>query len=275
MRSLLLPAALALILHGFLFTWKAEWMNKKPVYMGTPRPVTLIMAYKKAQAQKPSQPELTLKPEPEKEPIKKERPKKVRQRKPTRKKEPPPKPKKKPRLKPETRPKTLSMKKEKVIPPPPPQPPPSSEPAPAQLPAPKSLAQEESGKIPAAQKESASGSLSKKRTDSIALTKGKEEKAPEPANLPVTEAIPDYKTNPPPVYPRLARRRGYEGTVLMEVLVSREGRVEALRLLESSGHDVLDREAMAAVKTWLFEPGRMGKEKVDMWVKVPVRFKLK
>ena len=113
-----------------------------------------------------------------------------------------------------------------------------------------------------------------KRTDPASLPEG-DEKVQEPPGLPMTEAIPHYKKNPPPVYPRMARRRGYEGTVLMEVLVSREGRVEAVRLLESSGHGVLDREATAAVKTWVFEPARRGEEEVDMWVKVPVRFKLK
>jgi protein TonB len=270
LRSLLVAAGLALILHGLLFTVKAEWMKKKPFYAGNPKPLMITMTHKKAQAQKPSQPELTLKPEPEKEPIKKEPPKKARERKPTKKEEPPPRPKKKPRPKPETRPKTLSMKKEKVILPPAAQPAPPPDPAPARPPARK---EQIARKAPTGQKESTSSPVSERRLNIVALTKG-EEKAPKPTQLPVTEAIPHYKTNPPPEYPRMARRRGYEGTVLMEVLVSREGRVEELRLLQSSGHGVLDREAIAAVKKWLFEPGRMGEEEVDMWVKVPVRFKL-
>ena len=271
MRSLLVAAGLALILHGLLFTVKAEWMKKKPFYAGNPKPLMITMTHKEAQAQKPFQPELTLKPEPEKEPIKKEPPKKVRQSKPTKKEEPPPKPNKRPRPKPETRPKTLSMKKEKVILLPAPQPAPPPDPAPAKPPA---RREQMIRKPPTGQKESTPAPVSERRLNTVALTKG-EEKAPKPTQPPVTEAIPHYKTNPPPEYPRMARRRGYEGTVLMEVLVSREGRVEALRLLQSSGHGVLDREAMAAVKKWLFEPGRMGEEEVDMWVKVPVRFKLK
>jgi protein TonB len=62
--------------------------------------------------------------------------------------------------------------------------------------------------------------------------------------------------------------------VTLEVLVNREGRVEDLRLSASSGYSVLDQAALTSVKTWLFDPGTRGGEKVDMWVKVPVRFQL-
>jgi protein TonB len=92
---------------------------------------------------------------------------------------------------------------------------------------------------------------------------------------PIREAIPLYRKNPSPKYPRIARRRGYQGTVVIEALVNREGKVEDLRLSHSSGYRVLDRAAMKSVKNWLFEPGRRGDEEVEMWVKIPVRFQLK
>ena len=91
----------------------------------------------------------------------------------------------------------------------------------------------------------------------------------------VREAAPLYKVNPLPEYPRIARKRGYQGTVVLEVLVDQNGRVSDLRLFTSSGHSILDRKAMASVKGWLFEPGMKGDKKVDMWVRVPVRFELK
>lgn len=91
----------------------------------------------------------------------------------------------------------------------------------------------------------------------------------------VREARPAYKVNPPPQYPKRARRRGYEGTVVLEVLVNGKGRVKELRILTSSGHRVLDRAALKSVNGWLFEPGMVGDEKVDMWVRVPVRFELR
>jgi protein TonB len=98
------------------------------------------------------------------------------------------------------------------------------------------------------------------------------------ASLPpaeVREAIPVYRSNPPPEYPAVARRRGYEGTVVVEVLVSKEGGVRDFRLFQSSGYRVLDRAATAAIKNWRFEPAKAGDEKIEMWVKVPVRFQLK
>lgn len=91
----------------------------------------------------------------------------------------------------------------------------------------------------------------------------------------VQEAEPLYRKNPRPEYPRLARRRGYEGTVVLEVLVDEDGTVKDLRLFSSSEHRVLDRAAVASVKKWLFKPGMRGDEPVEMWVRIPIRFRLK
>jgi periplasmic protein TonB len=88
------------------------------------------------------------------------------------------------------------------------------------------------------------------------------------------EALPDYNQNPPISYPDRARQKGYEGTVVLEVLVNRSGKVDDLRVLASSGYAILDRSAVNSVKTWSFTPARRGKDTVDMWVRVPVRFKL-
>lgn len=91
----------------------------------------------------------------------------------------------------------------------------------------------------------------------------------------ITEARPLYRENPPPDYPRVARRRGYEGTVVLEVLVDEAGRVEEVKLAESSGHGALDRAAQRSVQRWKFVAGRRGEQSAKMWVRVPVRFELK
>jgi protein TonB len=88
-------------------------------------------------------------------------------------------------------------------------------------------------------------------------------------------ARPLYKQNTAPPYPRKARRLGYEGLVMLKVLIDENGRVDDLTVLESSGHTVLDRAASSAVRKWLFEPGTEGGIKKRMWVKIPVRFDLK
>ena len=110
------------------------------------------------------------------------------------------------------------------------------------------------------------------------VTEAKSVAAPEDAGgiLPGTlqMAYPRYQLNTPPAYPGLARKRGQEGTVILRVLVNREGRVVDLSIDVPSNFSLLDRAALAAVRKWIFEPGRRGEERVPMWVRVPVTFKL-
>ncbi len=91
----------------------------------------------------------------------------------------------------------------------------------------------------------------------------------------VIKATPRYSDNPPPAYPSIARKRGYQGTVVLDVFVEADGQVGDLRIIESSHHKILDRSAMKAVKRWRFEPGRQGNQPIAMWVRVPVRFSLR
>jgi len=88
-------------------------------------------------------------------------------------------------------------------------------------------------------------------------------------------AYPRYQSNTPPAYPGLARKRGQEGTVILQVLVNEQGRVDDLEIETSSGYTSLDRAAVSSVKKWNFEPGRRGEERIAMWVRVPLTFKLK
>ncbi len=87
-------------------------------------------------------------------------------------------------------------------------------------------------------------------------------------------AYPRYQFNASPAYPGLARKRGQEGTVILHVLVNEKGRVDDLEIENSSGFRLLDRAAVSSVRKWSFEPGRRGEERVPMWVRVPVTFKL-
>lgn len=89
------------------------------------------------------------------------------------------------------------------------------------------------------------------------------------------DARPKYKENPPPHYPRVARRGGYEGRTLLRVEVLENGRVGKIEIEESSGFEVLDRAALKSVKGWTFVPGTKNRRKIKQWVMVPVRFSLK
>jgi TonB family protein len=91
----------------------------------------------------------------------------------------------------------------------------------------------------------------------------------------LTMAKPLYRQNPAPSYPPKARRMGYEGTVMLKVLVDENGRVDDCMVIESSGYPILDHTARASVRKWLFEPGNEGGIKKKMWVRVPIRFDLR
>lgn len=85
---------------------------------------------------------------------------------------------------------------------------------------------------------------------------------------------PDYKINPKPRYPIIARRSGYEGIVLLRVWVMGSGKVGEIELERSSGYEVLDKSAIEAVKNWIFIPGKRNGVSISSWVTVPIRFQL-
>ncbi len=99
-------------------------------------------------------------------------------------------------------------------------------------------------------------------------------KKAEPGKAVITYARPEYKKNPPPLYPEIARRRGYQGRTNLKVEVLKSGRVGRIKMVTSSGFDVLDKAALEAVKGWRFIPGTTNGKTMTQWVVVPVRFHL-
>jgi protein TonB len=55
-------------------------------------------------------------------------------------------------------------------------------------------------------------------------------------------------------YPRLARRLGEQGSVLLEIEVDGWGRPRAIRVLDSSGFPRLDEAAVEAARSWSYAP---------------------
>ncbi|MGB3210073.1 MAG: energy transducer TonB [Desulforhopalus sp.] len=89
------------------------------------------------------------------------------------------------------------------------------------------------------------------------------------------KAMPIYRQNKQPPYPVMAKRRGYEGEVLLSVWVDAGGVVAEIKIKHSSGHVSLDRAALKTVKNWSFTPATEGGRAVAMWVDVPIEFQLK
>ncbi|MEN8148662.1 MAG: energy transducer TonB [Planctomycetota bacterium] len=102
-----------------------------------------------------------------------------------------------------------------------------------------------------------------------------------PARAAVAVATPTGPTrlaapadgNPAPGYPSLAVERGIEGTVLLIVSVSPDGRVTRIEKRESSGSTLLDEAAVRTVETWKFRPALRHGRRVASRVEVPIRFR--
>jgi protein TonB len=100
-------------------------------------------------------------------------------------------------------------------------------------------------------------------------------KSPSISGIEMIFAQPRYSENPKPVYPQEAKKKGYEGEVLLRVEVLSKGRAGEVEIKRSSGHEVLDRSAMTAVKLWKFFPAKKGESTVSVWVNIPVTFQLR
>lgn len=97
---------------------------------------------------------------------------------------------------------------------------------------------------------------------------------PEPEVVTAPFGRAGYLNNPPPQYPNLAARNGWQGTVLLKVRVLSTGRVDEVEVQKSSGFKLLDEEAKATVRTWQFTPSKRGSTAIDGWATVPIEFKL-
>ncbi|MEC6814767.1 energy transducer TonB [Photobacterium toruni] len=86
---------------------------------------------------------------------------------------------------------------------------------------------------------------------------------------------PTFVTRPGAVnYPKLAKRRGIEGQVLIEVWIGIKGQQLKQKLIKSSGAHILDNAAITAIKKWHFSSHIVNGKAIAHRVQIPVRFKL-
>jgi protein TonB len=86
------------------------------------------------------------------------------------------------------------------------------------------------------------------------------------------EELPEAITKPSPEYPDLARSAGVDGTVLVQALVGKDGKVKDTKVVKSI--PMLDEAAVKAVRMWVFKPALSNNKPVAVWVAVPVKFTL-
>ena len=75
-----------------------------------------------------------------------------------------------------------------------------------------------------------------------------------------------------PHYPTKAAEHDTEGKVIIKALIDTKGRVKTAQVLKSS-NPIFNKPALEAVKQYKFTPAMRGKEKVEVYVKIPVVFK--
>jgi len=276
MKRLLLAAIMAGGFHAVLLSSGAEWFSKSVPLRQENKTVILSLAYLPTPVVKPRTTVQTISRKPHKKTMavpRKPVPKRWKGRKI--------------RLKPKPRPKpkivhSKPKKRKSLQPPQPPQEPTKKVVAEAQ-PIQHEMLQEKAG-MPVERADEQEPVTAEMVEDALAdLPNPSQEAVPQETAAPGTlhekgpvlqVARPLYRKNPRAAYPRLARRRGYQGVVILEALVGRDGTPRKVRVFRSSGYRSLDNAAAAAVKKWSFTPGSENGNPIDMWVKIPVRFQL-
>jgi len=75
-------------------------------------------------------------------------------------------------------------------------------------------------------------------------------------------------------YPRLSKRLGETGVVMLRIFIDEAGRVREAQVSRTSGHPRLDDAAMAAVQKARFKPPSENGQAVSGYAQVPVDFQL-
>ena len=76
---------------------------------------------------------------------------------------------------------------------------------------------------------------------------------------------------PPPRYPILARRQGWEGTVILTLVLTADGAVRTVNITTSSGHACLDESACRAVSAWRFPAADASQRRCTVSIRFDLR----
>jgi periplasmic protein TonB len=97
--------------------------------------------------------------------------------------------------------------------------------------------------------------------------------APAPDEFVAVDEEPVRVSIGAPDYPQVARAAGIEGTVLVRVLVGKNGRVKDVIFID--GPAALRKSAEDCARTAVFRPAQVDHKPLEVWVNMPVTFKLR
>ena len=85
---------------------------------------------------------------------------------------------------------------------------------------------------------------------------------------------PDLSANQPPSYPREAIQKQLEGVVLLKLTIDMTGKITEVTIKKTSGHSILDRAAVEAVRKWQARPAIEDGHPAESAEVLPICFKL-
>lgn len=78
-----------------------------------------------------------------------------------------------------------------------------------------------------------------------------------------------------PIYPPMALSTGLAGTVVIRVLVYKDGSVKDVQVVKPSGSSVgFEEAAVQAVMQWVFKPAIQNQKPISVWMNIPIVFGL-
>ncbi len=97
--------------------------------------------------------------------------------------------------------------------------------------------------------------------------------SPAPFDFVAVEQEPERVHIDPTVYPDVAKKAGIEGTVTIRVLVGKDGKVKDALYID--GPEALKDAAEKTARSAVFRPAMQEHKPVEVWVMVPVVFRLR
>jgi protein TonB len=98
------------------------------------------------------------------------------------------------------------------------------------------------------------------------------DKGPAPGEFVPFDELPVLLSVQPPVYPEMVREAGIDGTVTVQVLVGKDGKVKQAQAID--GPEPLRQSGVNSARSAIFKPALQGTSPVEVWVMIPVTFQL-
>ncbi len=98
---------------------------------------------------------------------------------------------------------------------------------------------------------------------------------PDPSALTQVDSNPEPKQMQPPSYPESMREQQLEGLVYTKLLIGKDGVPRKGFIVKiEGGNDDMAKTALETVRKWTFKPALLKGEPVEVWIVVPLKFRL-